>query len=320
MDTPKATVGAATLAAFSVATVLGAGNFLAVRFSNRGLPPFWGAGLRFGAAAIIFTIIVVVLRQAWPRGRLLAATAAYGALSFGVFYALMYWALVRVTAGVGTVVMAVVPIMTLLLAGAQGLELVRARNLFGAVLALGGIIWMVLGPGDTLLSLTALAAMLVAAVCVSEGIILAKRLSGNHPAVTNAVGMASGALVLLVVSSVAGEAWTAPQNAEAAWAVLYLVTFGSAGLFALVLFVVGRWTASATSYLFVLFPLVTLVLERVLDDQPITGTAVTGALLVMAGVWFGALSPGARQSAPGPTPLPAVASVVATEPTSLHEN
>lgn len=311
MDTPTRTAGAVTITAFSAATVLGAGNFLAVRFSNRGLPPFWGAGLRFGAAAIIFTIIVVAMRHTWPRGRQLAATAAYGALSFGIFYALLYWALVRVTAGVGTVVMAVVPIMTLLLAAAQGLEVARARNLFGAFLALGGIVWMVLGPGDTLLSLTALAAMLVAAVCVSEGIILAKRLSGNHPAVTNAVGMASGALVLLVVSLVAGETWTAPQSREAAWAVAYLVTFGSVGLFALALFVVARWPASATSYLFVLFPLVTLLLEAVLDDQPITATAVTGALLVMAGVWFGALSPGARRSALGEPP-PAAGAVGTT--------
>lgn len=300
---------AVTVAAFSAATLLGAGNFLAVRFSNRGLPPFWGAGIRFGAAAIIFAAIVVVLRLTWPRGRQLATTIAYGALSFGVFYALMYWSLVRVTAGVGTVVMAVVPMMTLLLAAAQGIEGLRLRNLLGAVLALAGILWMVLGPGDALLPLTALAAMLVAGMCASEGIILAKRLSASHPAVTNAVGMAAGASVLLVVSTIAGEPWTAPRTPEAAWAVLYLVTFGSAGLFALVLFVVGRWTASATSYLFVLFPLVTLVLEALIDGQPITAAAVIGALLVIAGVWFGALSPGARATTPPrsdtPSGLPA---------------
>ncbi len=39
---------ALTLAAFAVAVTLGGGNLLAVRVSNRELPPFWGAGLRFG--------------------------------------------------------------------------------------------------------------------------------------------------------------------------------------------------------------------------------------------------------------------------------
>ncbi len=75
------------------------------------------------------------------------------------------------------------------------------------------------------------------------------------------------------------------------------MTLGSVGLFILVLLVVRRWTVSATSYMFVLFPVVTLALAAWLLDEPITGEAVTGAALVMLGVWFGALSPGARRAA-----------------------
>jgi hypothetical protein len=61
-----------TLGAFAVVVTLGAGNFLAVRMSNLELPPFWGAGLRFGLAALSFVAIVLVLRLPWPRGRELA--------------------------------------------------------------------------------------------------------------------------------------------------------------------------------------------------------------------------------------------------------
>jgi drug/metabolite transporter (DMT)-like permease len=298
-----------TLAAFAAAVTIGAGNFVAVSFSNRELDPFWGAALRFGLAALIFVAIALALRLTWPRGRLLALTVVYGALSFAAFYALMYWALVRVSAGVATVVMAVVPLLTVLLAAAQGLERLRWRSAVGALLACAGILWMTLGPREVVLPLTALAAMLTASVCVAQAVILGKRIADNHPAMTNAVGMLVGTVGLLALSVVAGETWALPQRTEVIVAVAYLVTLGSAGLFVLVLLIVRRWTASATSYMFVLFPVVTLLLDAWLADVPVTVEAATGAALVMAGVWFGALSPGARAAAlpvaPDPQAVPA---------------
>jgi drug/metabolite transporter (DMT)-like permease len=293
-----------TLGAFAVVVTLGAGNFLAVRMSNLELPPFWGAGLRFGLAALSFVAISLVLKLPWPRGRELALTVVYGVLGFATFYALMYWTLTQVTAGVAVVVMAAVPLVTLLLSAAEGTERLRARSVLGAFLALAGIAWMAYGPQHMVVPLTALAAMLGAAIAVGQSIIIGKRISGNHPAVTNAVGMTVGALLLLGLSFVAGEVWSLPREAEALWAVLYLVTLGSVGLFVLVLLVVRRWTASATSYMFVLFPVVTMALEAWILDEPVTGQMLVGAALVMVGVWFGALSPAARRAPGEPTTLP----------------
>ena len=295
---------ALTLGAFAVAVTLGGGNFLAVRFSNRELAPFWGAGLRFAVAALLFVGIAAALRLRWPRGSQFGLTVAYGALGFALFYALMYWALVRVTAGMATVVMAIAPLATLLLAAAQGLERLRARNVVGALLALGGIGWMTIASQDVAVPPAAVAAMVGAALAVAQSIILGKRLSGNHPAVTNAVGMATGAILLLALSAFAGERWVLPRQPDAVWAVVYLVTLGSVGLFVLVLLVVRRWTASSTSYMFVLFPVVTLALGAWIADEPVTVHAIVGAGLVMSGVWFGALSPAARtlRAPPGAGP------------------
>jgi drug/metabolite transporter (DMT)-like permease len=294
-----------TVSAFAVAVTLGAGNFLAVRMSNLELPPFWGAGLRFGLAALSFVVISLSLRLAWPRGRDLALTAGYGVLGFAAFYALMYWTLTQVTAGVAVVVMAVVPLVTLLLSAVEGTERLRARSVLGAFLALAGIAWITFGPQHVAVPLAALAAMLGAAVAVGQSIIIGKRISANHPAVTNAVGMSVGAVLLLGFSLVVGETWSLPRETEALWAVVYLVTLGSVGLFVLVLLVVRRWTASATSYMFVLFPLVTMALEAWILSEPVTGQMLVGAALVMAGVWFGALSPAARRAPAPAASLPA---------------
>lgn len=286
-----------TLAAFSVAVLLGGANFVAVRLSNQELAPFWGAGLRFGLAAVLFVMIAVFLRLRWPRGRLLAWTAAYGALAFAIPYALLYWALTQATAGSATVVMAGVPLVTLLLAVSQRLERFTKRALVGSVLALGGIAWMVFGSQEISAPAGAVLAMLAANLAVGQSIILGKQLSGNHPAMTNAVAMTIAALLLIVLSASVDEAWTLPRQPGVAAALAYLVTLGSVGLFILVLLVVRTWTSSASSYMFVLFPVVTMGLAAWLIDEPVTLPAVLGAALVMTGVWFGALS-GATPPAP----------------------
>ena len=86
-------------AMFAVAATLGGINVLAVRISVGELALFWAAGLRFSLAAIIFIVIALAMRLPWPRGRLLFLTIVNGLLGISLFYALAYWALVRVSAG-----------------------------------------------------------------------------------------------------------------------------------------------------------------------------------------------------------------------------
>lgn len=299
--------GPLTLTAFLLAVLLGGINFLGVRVSNEELEPLWGATLRFILAGAIFVVIAVAQRHAWPRGRRLVLTAVYGAMAFAVSYALLYWALVRVTAGVAVVVLAIVPLTTVLLAAAQGLERLHARGVIGALVALAGICLIVFGPGEVSLPFLPLMAMLLSSLTIAESIILSKRISSNPPVITNAIGMPVGAVLLAGCSLLAGEAWVIPQKTSVILSVAYLVTFGSVGLFILVLVVVRGWTASATSYMFVLYPVVTLALGALLLDEPVTAVAVAGAALVMAGVWFGALSPAARSATSGKRPEPRTA-------------
>ena len=70
---------------------------------------------------------------------------------------------------------------------------------------------------------------------------------------------------------------------------LYLVA-ATVGLFVLVLFVVQRWTASATAYVFVLMPVVAVILGALVADEAITVATVVGGAIVVAGVYVGALA------------------------------
>jgi drug/metabolite transporter (DMT)-like permease len=114
----------------------------------------------------------------------------------------------------------------------------------------------------------------------------------------NAIGMTVGALMLAVASLVSGEAWTIPTQTTTWFAFGYIVSFVTVIAFFLYLFVLGRWTASGASYGFVLIPLITVILATSIAEEQITASFVGGALLVLLGVWFGALLPN-RKRQPG---------------------
>ena len=297
----------AILAVYAAVIVIAGSNFVAVRFSNQELPPFWGATLRFALTCALFFIVVRWRGAALPRGRALAGVAIYGALGFGVFYALMYWALVTVPAGLASVLIALVPLLTFFLAIAHGQETFRLRGLAGALIALAGTAIVFIEQLGGTVEIAPLLAVIAAAVCAAESTVIVKLFPRVDPAATNAVSILAGVAFLAPLSLLAGETWTLPQRTDTIVAVLYLVTIGSVLLFALFLYVLRRWTATATSYLLVLSPLVTVAVASLLAGEQISLQFALGGLLVGLGVYIGALSdsgttPGSR-AASGPKRL-----------------
>jgi drug/metabolite transporter (DMT)-like permease len=279
------------LAAFAGAVLIGGSNFVGIRFSNRELDPLWGAGLRFALAAAVFGLLFAALRLPLPRGRALALVSTYGVLSFGAAYGCLYWALQDVPAGIGAVVLAAGPLLTLFLAVGHGMERLSARAVVGAVVALVGSIAIFFQPGSVAFGWTSFVLLGVAALCASEAVVVSKLAGPLHPVAMNFVGMSGGAAVLVAVAAAAGERLALPTEGETQLAVAYLVA-ATVGLFLLVLFVVQRWTASATAYTFVLMPVVAVALGALLADERITVTTVVGGAIVCAGVYIGAVRRG----------------------------
>lgn len=275
------------LAAFATAVVIGGSNFVAIRYSNRELDALWGAGLRFGLAAIVFALLFTASRLPFPRGRELALVTVYGLLSVGAAYGCLYWALRDVPAGIAAVMLAVGPLLTLLLAVAHGMERLSGRALAGALVALAGSAVIFAEPGGQTFGWSSFALLGLAALCASEAVVVSKLAGPIHPVTINFVGMSAGASVLLLVAWAGGDRLALPHEGETQLALAYLVA-ATVVLFLLVLFVVRRWTASATSYLFVLMPIVAVALGAVLLDEAITISTVVGGTIVCGGVYVGA--------------------------------
>lgn len=302
MDQRAGLPDGATLSAFLLIVLIGGLNFVGVRFSNRELPPFYGAGGRFLAAAILLFAFIALRRVPLPRGKSLLGTVLYGVLSFTGAYAFAYWALKELSSGIAAVIMASVPLLTLFFAMIHGVERFKLRGLLGAILAVGGIGVLVASGGTSDVAFGSLLAMLGAAVCAAESGVVLKRFPPSHPVATNAVAMLIGALLLLALSAIANERWILPQ-AQATWVSFgYLVAVGSVGLFGLYLFTLKNWTASGVSYMFVLFPIVASIAGAILAREVITTSTVVGGAIVLGGVYIGALSTARSKEAPAATP------------------
>lgn len=245
--------------------------------------------MRFVFGALFFWVLALVKGVDLPKGRALAGAVLYGALAMGISFTLIYWGLVQTPASLYQILMATVPLLTLFLATMHGLEAFRSRGLMGALLSVAGIAAVVGGSQGATLSLPHIAGILLAAASMAEAGIVVKKFPSSHPIMMNAVGMTVGAAMLAIVSLVSGETWTIPTQATTWLAFGYIVIFVTVIAFFLYLFVLGRWTASGTSYGFVLIPLITVVLATTLAGEQVTPSFIGGAVLVLLGVWFGAL-------------------------------
>jgi drug/metabolite transporter (DMT)-like permease len=277
------------LTAFVVFVVLAGANAIGVRFVLREMGPFWSASMRFAVAGAILAVIVVATRRPLPRGERLLGTTLFGIIGFGLAYTFLYQGLQDAPAGTTMLMLAIVPLLTVLLASGQGVERLRPAAVAGAVIAVCGILIVSADQLSLDVPPTSLALLVAAAACQAESGIVVKRFPPGDPAAANAIGMLLGAGMLGVVAAITGEDLVLQASVETWVAMAYLIGPGSIAVFLLVLFILARWTASATSYAFLLFPFVAITLGAVLLQEPVQPSFLVGGAVVLVGVYLGAV-------------------------------
>jgi drug/metabolite transporter (DMT)-like permease len=278
------------LIAFVLTVIFAGNNAIAVHYSNVELSPFFGAGIRFFLASLILFVVVLAMRLPLPRGRSLQGALIYGFLGTGLNYAFLYWALEHIQAGLTMTILALTPLLTFLFAWAHKQEGFRWKAVFGSLLALAGIgviAWDQISVNAPLLPMLAVAA---AAACFAESSVFIKNYPKAHPVTTNAISLLTGSILLFIFSAISRETPTLP-TLPATWAALvYLIIFGSVIVFVLTLYVIQHWTASASSYVFVLMPIVTITMGAWLTQESITAPFLLGAAFVLSGAYIGGIA------------------------------
>ena len=293
-----------TLAAFLVAVVMLGANWVGVRFSNRELPPFFGAALRFAIASAVLFAVVAVRGIEMPRGRALWGAALFGVGQYFATFALIYWALVAVPAGMTSVIFATLPLWTLFLAAVVGYERLSVRSVVGALVAIAGLGIVFSSEITGNVPVERAAAVLAAAFFAAVTTVVVRAFPRTHPIATNAVGTLVGVPILLVASLVAGERWALPQLTATWLALGYLVLTTCVG-FAILVWLIVRWSPSAAAYGAVLGPIVTVVLATILAGETFGPGFFVGGVIVLLGTYLGAIAAAASRPTPQPAASPA---------------
>ena len=289
MSSPAARSTQPTQVAFATLVVLIGANLVAIRIGNRELPPLWHAGFRFFVAAVLFWGIALLRRVARPTRSAAAGAALYGLLSFAAFFGFVYAGLVNASVGIATTTLALGPLITLGMAAAVGLERVQRSSVAGAIIAFVGIGVMYVSALSGSVPLSSLALLVAAACSFAAGGIVVKRTPPIDAIVQNGIATTVGAVILVALSIVAGERVALPTRAETWVAFVYLVIFGTLLTFGLLLYLLHRWPASRVAYQFVLSPIVAIGLAAFLLGEAIEPEVIIGTILVILGVWIGAL-------------------------------
>ncbi len=275
---------------FFLTALLGGGTSVAVRFSNVELAPFWGATIRFAASGLIFWLILFLRRIPIPGGRASLVLLLTGFFAVGVSFALLYFAFVEIPASLGSVIIALGPLMTFFLAIAHGLEKFRWQSLLGGLIAVTGIAIAVRAQSGAEVPVLSVLALITGSAIAAEGNIIMKLYSPkSDPIATNALTITSGLLLLVILSFFGREEHNIP-TLPATWiAIAYSVVPGSVMVFYMFVWLLGRWSASATHYVVMLFPIVATIAGSLLAGEKVTLTFILGGILVLVGVYVGAL-------------------------------
>lgn len=268
-------------------------TFLAIKLGvEAGLPPFFGAGLRFFAAGLLVMLYMAARRKVSFSLLLRKETLFTGfGLTFCTFAAL-YWAEQYISSGLASVLSATGPAFILLLqAGVSRIRIPKIA-LTGTLIGTAGVALLLLpGAEGTHGKMWLIAGLVVVAgeIGYASGALLAKHASAKLPEASpislNAAQMMHGGWMLLLLSLLAerGHAGVTDYS-QALLSLLYLTLIGSMAGHTLFYWLVSRThPVFPTTWLYV-SPFIALALGARLYGEPLHWNAAVGSLVVLAGV------------------------------------
>ncbi|HTT67182.1 MAG TPA: EamA family transporter [Gemmatimonadales bacterium] len=291
--------------AFAAIYFLWGSTYLAIRYAIATIPPHLMASLRYAAAGVVLVLVARVRGAAWPtrRERGVALVAGLLLLTFG--NGTLSWAETRVPSGLAALILAGVPLVTLLMDWLRpGGPRPGGATVLGLVVGLAGVGLLVdprAGDAARVDGLGA-AGLLVATVSWAAGSVYSRQVHGaRSPLMGAGASMIAGSAGLLVLAVVLGEtAGFDPRlvSARSLLALAYLVGFGAVLGFTAYFWLLRHTTpALATSYAYV-NPVVALLLGWAVEKEPVTPRVVVAAAVILAGVLVATALParGARRA------------------------
>jgi drug/metabolite transporter (DMT)-like permease len=271
-------------------SAVGGAAAVATRYLIASADPFTLAALRFGGGVLCLLPLALLLRVRWPgRGDWLPV-AGLGLMFFAVFFVFYNLALAYTTVARGTLALSTLPLMTMVVGAALGIEALSARKTVGVLTAVLGVA-------------AALASGLAAAPAgawrgdlIMTGATLCMALYNvwSRPFIQRSsalgfltAGMGVGAAALVLISAFSGDLARVGAFTPAQWlAALYLGAGGGALAFFLWVYALRHASPTRVANTMTVNPIVAGFLAAIVLGEPITLPLVVGLIAVFAGLWI----------------------------------
>jgi drug/metabolite transporter (DMT)-like permease len=262
----------------------------ATRFVIHATDPVTLGVFRFGTGFLILLPIALLMKSRWPKGRDWIAVVLLGILFFLAFSVLFNLAYSYTTAARGALTLSTMPLMTMLVAAALGIERISARKTVGVLIAMAGVaLALMLGlahapegawRGELV--------MLAATFCVSLYNVWSRPfIARSDPLAFLTAGMGAAALCLLIWALAIRGFDAVPQFGAPEWiAIGYLGVVGSAGAFILWVIALGRTSPTKTAVTVTVNPVFASIVGALAIGEGIGLNLIAGLAAVLAGIWI----------------------------------
>ena len=257
-------------------------TYLVILYAIEEIPALMMAGTRFVAASLPLLIVLKLRGAAWPTVKQWRNATLIGALMLAGGIGGVTFAEQWISSSLAAIVVATVPMWVAVWIGVMG-KWPNSAEWLGLTLGLFGVIILNFGGQLTANPLGAIV-LLCAPISWALGSALSRRLDVPDGVMGYAIEMLAGGGLLLILSTLRGEAIPTQLSSTAIWAWVYLVTFGSLIGFSAYMYLLRNVpTTLATSYAYV-NPIVAVVLGVLIADEAFSIWAFVAMTLIIISV------------------------------------
>jgi drug/metabolite transporter (DMT)-like permease len=262
----------------------------ATRFVIHATDPVTLGVFRFGTGFLILLPVALLMKSRWPQGRDWIAVTLLGILFFFAFSVLFNFAYSYTTAARGALTLSTMPLTTMLVGAALGVEKITARKTAGVIIAMAGVFMaLMLGlSGAPAGAWRGELVMLTATVCMSFYNVWSRPfIARSDPLAFLTAGMGAAAFCLLVWALAIHGFGAAANFDRSQWlAVAYLGVIGSAGAFILWVFALARTSPTKTAVTITVNPVFASIIGALAIGEGIGLNLIAGLAAVAAGIWI----------------------------------
>jgi len=262
-------------------------GFIATKLGLPYAPPVTFLLLRFALVVVLMLPIAILFRAPWPNSpRQVAHIAVAGVLLHGGYLGGVFGSIhFGMAAGLTALIVGLQPILTAFAAVPLLGERVSRRQWLGLLLGLVGVALVVLQKINLSgLSALSISMALLALVSITIGTVYQKRFCTPFDLRSGSVIQFVAAGLALLPFGLALETMRVEWTSEFVFALAWLAVVLSIGAISLLTLLIRRGAATTVASLFYLTPPTTAVMAYFLFGETLTGLALVGMLLAIAGV------------------------------------